>query len=264
MDWLEERAGPDGRRLPDAQELDRLRHAATGRPVDGWSAWFDDSIGYFARPATGPGDLVPSQGVAPAALADFVAAAEPDGVDAWIRDVDDTHPVLALDVDVTRRLLVLEHGLDEPVPEPRATVEAFRPDRDHAALLRLLADAYVGTPDGWDAERVAHETARADFAPGDILVARSTTRPGELDGAHWTLRRDTRTGEVHNLSVHPAARGHGLADDLLVAGLAHLREEGRERVILWVDADNEPGRRLYARRGFTTAWVDALVRLPSG
>lgn len=262
LGWLEDHAGPDGRRLPDGQELDRLHDAADGRARDGWSAWFDPATAYLARPATGPGDLIPAQGVAPAALSDLVSTAVPAGLDAWIRDVDDAHPVLALhDVNVSRRLLVLEHGLDEPLPDPRAPIEAFQPDRDHAALLRLLADAYAGTPDGWDAERVVRETTRAAFAPDDILVARSTTRPGELDGAHWTLRRDDRTGEVHNLSVHPGARGHGLADDLLVAGLAYLQAAGCERVILWVDADNEAGRRLYARRDFTTAWVDALVEL---
>jgi mycothiol synthase len=202
--------------------------------------------------------------VAPSALSAFVAAAAHDGMDAWIRDVDDTHPVVALgEVSIQRRLRVLERSLDEPIPPPRAAIEDFSPDRDHEALVRLLADAYAGTPDGWDPERVALETARPTFAPADILVALSIERPGELDGAHWTLRRDKLTGEVHNLSVHPSARGRGLADDLLVAGLVRLQEAGCERVILWVDADNEPGRRLYTRRDFTTAWVDALVRLPN-
>ncbi|MDX1510455.1 MAG: GNAT family N-acetyltransferase [Nitriliruptorales bacterium] len=263
LSWLEERAGADGRWLPDATEVARLRRAAEGRRPHDWVAWFGPDVGYLGVVPGQPANVVPATGVADTTLTSLVRAALPAGGDAWIRDVAGGHPVLNLEgATVRRRLLVLERST-HPVPAHVPDLDDFDPDRDLDALVRLLDEAYAGTPDGWDRERVLEETSREGFEPADIIIARSADAPGELDGAHWTLRRDERTGEVHNLSVHPRAQGQGLARRLLDAGMARLAEQGCERVILWVDEANEAGVRLYASAGFTTAWVDALVRLPS-
>lgn len=259
--WLQERAGADGRWLPDAQELARLRRAAHGHPVTGWRAWFDPAAGYLAMPADGPGDLAVARDATSADARDFVADSLALGGMVWIRDVDD-HPVSAIaGVEVIRRLAVLERVVGAP-GSPDPDIRRFEPDRDLPALAKLLRDAYDGTPDGWGSRRIAAEIARDGFDPADIVVARSADAHGELDGAHWTMRRDEHTGEVHNLSVHPRARGRGLARRLLDGGLARLAAQGCDRVILWVDEANEPAMHLYEMAGFTTAWVDALVTLP--
>ncbi|MFU8853085.1 GNAT family N-acetyltransferase [Micromonospora sp. SL1-18] len=89
--------------------------------------------------------------------------------------------------------------------------------------------------------------------------------PPEEDWAAWVAEADGRVvgwvsayrnsqtsepdvGEIANLHVHPAHRGHGVGTALLEAALDHLRTLGARRVRTWA----QPGSLPFARRhGFT-------------
>ncbi|MEU4453627.1 GNAT family N-acetyltransferase [Nocardioides sp. NPDC023903] len=59
-------------------------------------------------------------------------------------------------------------------------------------------------------------------------------------------------GEHHliNMWLAPEARGHGLAEGLILAVAGWARRDGASVLTLWVVDGNESGRRLYERLGF--------------
>jgi mycothiol synthase len=203
-----------------------------------------------------------------ALLAALAALAGRDGagsLEVWLRHVVAADVAAAADEGyaLVRRLGVLGRTLsDVPVvPAPEGvTVRAYRPDRDDAGVVEVLAAAYAGTPDGgWTEERFRARRGYDWFRPEDLLVAEQAD--GRLAGLHWLKRRDATAGEVYNLALHPRGQGQGLGATLLTAGLAHLAAAGLGEVILWVDLGNERALRLYTSHGFTTRWVDvALAR----
>lgn len=56
-------------------------------------------------------------------------------------------------------------------------------------------------------------------------------------------------GEVRALYVRPEAQGRGVGRALMGGGFRALREAGLQTALLWVLADNAPGRAFYARLG---------------
>jgi ribosomal protein S18 acetylase RimI-like enzyme len=65
-----------------------------------------------------------------------------------------------------------------------------------------------------------------------------------------TDARDDRTGYVAALYVHPDQASQGIGRELLDHAIAELARQGRDRVRLWVFADNKRAARLYASAGF--------------
>jgi L-amino acid N-acyltransferase YncA len=64
---------------------------------------------------------------------------------------------------------------------------------------------------------------------------------------------------VHAVYVHPDARGSGASAALMRAAIASAAAKGARRIVLWVNAENAPARRLYERLGFREAG-----RIPGG
>ena len=58
------------------------------------------------------------------------------------------------------------------------------------------------------------------------------------------------------VAVDPGFQGLGLGRALVLAGLDRLAGRGLETAMLYVDADNAGGRRLYESLGFTVDHVD--------
>lgn len=178
----------------------------------------------------------------------------------WVRQSQPVDASCAADNGyvVDRRLAVLGRSLD-PAPEPveppdDVTVRPVTED-DLDEVVRVLAAAYAGTPDGgWDRERLDEKRRLEWYDDADLLVA--ARDDGTLGGLHWTKRRGEGVGEVYNLAVDPEAQGEGLGQVLLAAGLRHLADVGQREVLLWVDEDNERAVRLYAANGFRSRWVD--------
>ena len=77
------------------------------------------------------------------------------------------------------------------------------------------------------------------------------------------LHGDAGNAEIVYLGVTPEARGRGYGLALTRQALWLAREANCERVVLAVDAANEPAIRVYERAGFApwerkAVWIDAL------
>jgi GNAT superfamily N-acetyltransferase len=84
-----------------------------------------------------------------------------------------------------------------------------------------------------------------DFAPDVSLLA-------DRDGLVSLRREGSRHFVVDVLYVRPAARGQGLARELMRAAAEHAREQGADVLELDVLEHNEVARRAYDRMGFAT------------
>lgn len=194
-----------------------------------------------------------------------LAVAEPGPLTAWSHG---DHPAAAAlarrwGFARTRELWVMRRPAAVPLPmvEPPAGVRI----RDYGAtdadaLLAVNAAAFARHPEqgALDAQGLAERMAEPWFDPAGLLLAVSDA--GELLGFHWTKQHDASLGEVYVVGVSPAAQGHGLGRVLTVAGLNHLAARGVSEVMLYVESDNTPARRLYGNLGFTHAAADTHVQ----
>lgn len=136
-------------------------------------------------------------------------------------------------------------------------IRAFQPARDSEAWIRANNRSFAQHPDqGQETPAtLADRMAEPWFDPDDFLVLDDTDRPGELAGFCWNKIHpatpdEPALGEIYVIGVDPAQAGRGLGTPLVLAGLDHMAAKGLTVANLYVDADNEPARRLYDRLGF--------------
>lgn len=171
---------------------------------------------------------------------------------------------------MTRRLLVMAvegEALQEAACfEPREdvvelnlveSVERYGRDVVEEAWLAANNEAFSWHPEqgGWDRGRLSRAQQAEWFAEEDVLFLWSVEEP-VLAGFHWTkwhAEESPAFGEVYVVGLASDFRGRGLGDPLLRLGLAHLADKGAQRVILYVEADNEPAVRVYEKLGFHIA-----------
>lgn len=115
--------------------------------------------------------------------------------------------------------------------------------RDAAALAILHARSF---PVGWSEP----EFERMLSDPSTIAhVARGNSGRGAITG--FVLSRIAADeAEILSVAVDPAARGHGLAGELLQRHLGRLAAFGVARIFLEVGEENEAALRLYDKAGF--------------
>jgi mycothiol synthase len=58
-------------------------------------------------------------------------------------------------------------------------------------------------------------------------------------------------GELYVIGVHPDYSGQGIGKAVCTEGLIYLKEKGINQAMLYVDEDNESGKRLYKALGFS-------------
>jgi len=117
--------------------------------------------------------------------------------------------------------------------------------REEAAYFSTRYEDAVREPDavwqGWTAEAAAGTDKVLYVAEVDSDVL------GVVGGFR---RLDPGEVQLISLWVDPDARGRGVAQALIRAVAGWARERGAERVVLFVQEANAPGRALYLRAGF--------------
>ena len=81
------------------------------------------------------------------------------------------------------------------------------------------------------------------------------TENGTIEGFVWTkihqdLINQDPVGELYVVGTHPDHAGKGIARALSVEAINYLVNKGLKHAILYVDADNEKGLKLYGSLGF--------------
>jgi ribosomal protein S18 acetylase RimI-like enzyme len=117
--------------------------------------------------------------------------------------------------------------------------------REEAAYFSTRYDDVVREPDSvWQAWA-------AEAATGEEKVLFVADDGDGLLGVVGGFRRlDPSEVQLVSLWVDPLARGRGLAQSLIRAVAGWARALGAERVVLFVQEANAPGRALYLRAGF--------------
>lgn len=127
------------------------------------------------------------------------------------------------------------------------------------AWLAVNNEAFDWHPEqgGWDVDQLRRVREAEWFDPAGVLFAVDESTGGIL-GFHWTKWHGGGVGEVYVIGLAAAARGRGAGGWLTRAGMRHLRDRGADRVILYVEGDNEPAVRTYERTGFDVSRRDVM------
>ncbi|KGF24614.1 mycothiol synthase [Corynebacterium tuscaniense] len=168
----------------------------------------------------------------------------------------------ALGLKPTRELLVMavEGEALAGIGAPGSTAEAlteqegiressYAEEPAGKQWLQVNNEAFHWHPEqgGWDLARL-HEAMNTEwFDPEGV---RFLFDGDFLAGFHWTKRHSDTLGEVYVVGVADAYRGRGLGDPLMRAGVEHLVAGGARKVILYVEADNQPAVKRYEQLGF--------------
>jgi mycothiol synthase len=181
-----------------------------------------------------------------------------------------------------RSLWQMRRSLRDPVGQPEfpagRRLRTFVPGQDEDEWLSLNGRAFAKHPEqgAWTRHDLELREREPWFDPAGFFIAE---RDGQMAGFHWTKVHPPRAadpgagasrglavaakpsvGEVYVVGVDPAEQGSGLGRALTLAGLQHLREEGLEVAMLYVDEDNTPAIRMYEALGFTRARTDVMYR----
>jgi mycothiol synthase len=200
----------------------------------------------------------------------------------WAHGNHPSAAALALSLGFTpcRTLHQMRRSLLEPFADPvlpaGVALRAFRQTQDENTWLKLNARAFADLPDqsGWTIADLRSRFTEPWWDPTGFLLAEQIS-DGELVGFHWTKVHPARNsptgvpasstsalvGEVYVLGVAPEYAGQGLGTALALAGFQHLRRQGLERVMLYVDQSNPAAVSLYRRLGFQLWATDVCFRL---
>jgi mycothiol synthase len=204
----------------------------------------------------------------------LASEALPEGrkVDAWSHG---DHPGAArlaelFGVPRERELVIMRRPLSDlqPVVVPDGVeIRSFHPG-DEQALLDVNASAFAHHPEQghMTLEDFSERTSESWFDAAGLFLA-VPARPGPDDqpllGFHWTkVHRDEDPpyGEVYVVAVNPKAAGRGLGTVLTGVGLQHLKDQGLESVLLYVDGDNDPAIAVYTGQGFEVERTEVQYR----
>ena len=204
-----------------------------------------------------------------AGSADAASSANPaasttcPGVQVWVEAVEtgDDERLAAIGLAPVRDLWQLRVGLPCPLPascEPVA-VRPFQP-RDLPEFLRVNQAAFAWHPEqgDLDIEQFQAITQESWYDPNGFLLLELDN---ELAGYCWTKIHADETpqlGEIYVIAVNPDFAGRGLGAPLTQAGLEWLHQAGLKHGMLYVEGDNTPAQKIYAKLGFELHQVNRL------
>ena len=154
------------------------------------------------------------------------------------------------------RVGVSDVGLPEALTPPEFIVrDADMSDAVEAASVTDLHNACFTGSWGFSpntveeiADRTAADADRNGFAPIVVLLDASN---GKLVGYNWITLSDG-DGRVEMVGVHPSMRGNRLGWTIFNAGVERLIAHGATALVLDVDSENPPARRIYESAGYRT------------
>ena len=156
-----------------------------------------------------------------------------------------------------RHILKLHRDLDiHTVPHPiyEFKIETFNVDRHKQEWLDLNNLIFSHHPDqgNWAMQDLDNRIQEDWFDEKGFFLA---TENGTIEGFVWTkihqdLINQDPVGELYVVGTHPNHAGRGIARALSVEAINYLVNKGLKHAILYVDADNEKGLKLYDSLGF--------------
>lgn len=155
-----------------------------------------------------------------------------------------------------REMLQLRRELPAPPPPEGTEVRPFVAATDAESWLEVNRRAFAWHPDQgrWNAEDLTRRLDEPWFDPDGFLVHDSPDHDG-IDAFCWTkvhapTADEPALGEIFVIAVDPRSHRRGLGRAMVLAGLDHLARGGLDHAMLYVEADNAAGRRLYDTLGF--------------
>jgi GNAT superfamily N-acetyltransferase len=144
--------------------------------------------------------------------------------------------------------LVTAADLPELLPLMRAYCDFYGTDPADEQLL-ALARAVLADPELEGVQLIARDERQRAVGFASVFWS-------------WDTTEAARVGIMNDLYVAPAARGSGVADDLIAACLERCRERGAARLDWETAADNHRAQAVYERVGATREpWVSYVKRV---
>ena len=156
-----------------------------------------------------------------------------------------------------RHILKIHRSLQGPIPDTNHgfTVENFDPARHKQAWLDLNNKIFINHPDqgNWVMQDLENRMAEPWFDSTGFFLA---VKNKELVGTCWTkihhgLVNQAPVGELYVVGVDPDFMGHGIGRAVSIAAINYQSDNGIRDAMLYVDADNAKGLRLYEALGFS-------------
>ena len=134
------------------------------------------------------------------------------------------------------------------------TIECFNNATHKQAWLDLNNKVFAHHEDqgNWAMADLENRMAEPWFDPQGFFLA---TQNGEIEGFVWTkihqdLVNQDPVGELYVVGTAPEHHGRGIARALSVEAINYFVTKGLKHAMLYVDADNEKGTKLYESLGF--------------
>jgi len=158
------------------------------------------------------------------------------------------------------------------------SLREFNPQTDIQNFLRVNKLSFSELPDqsSWTQEDVELRIKENWFSASGFILLENNEN--EIVGFCWTKvhgqdhqhasddghqhldHGHNPIGEIYVLGVHPQEQGKGLGKTLTLWGLNHLRRNGLDSAMLYVDSNNHNAINLYKELGFGFWGLDRLYR----
>jgi len=155
-----------------------------------------------------------------------------------------------------RHILKIHRSLQGRIPDTDHgfSIEHFDPAIHKQPWLDLNNTVFINHPDqgNWVMEDLDNRMAEPWFDANGFFLA---IEGDQMVGMCWTkihhgLVNQAPVGELYVVGVDPEYIGHGIGRAVSIAAMNYLFAKGIREVMLYVDADNKKGLKLYESLGF--------------